>query len=99
MAKTIDTKTKLNLLTKPGIGKLILDVVSEVNSDCNEGNEGVGMIALARYSERILGRLRTKYALELKSEKVVSQTMDLEVLIENIKTGKEPEWKNKHNTK
>ena len=93
--KPRDTNKRLALLNKHGMPLLILDIVKAAEQlillyagQCTE-------TTYAEIAQSVIYRLRNRYKQEVKQDKVTVQTMDLEVLIDNIKTGKEPLWENK----
>lgn len=93
--KPRNTSSKLLLLNKHGMPLLILDIVKTAEQlillyagQCTE-------VDYAEIAQSVIYRLRNRYKQEVKQDKVTVQTMDLEVLIDNIKSGKEPLWENK----
>lgn len=91
--KNNNTKQILALLDKPYTAQLCMHIVQECSMDVNSGDDiGVGTIAVARYTNRIISRVRNKLNKELKKETIVSTQTDLVDLINLIK---EEEYKKK----
>lgn len=71
-------KSQLKLLELPGIAQVIHECVRETLSDCNDGAEGIGEVALGRYTERVIGRVKTSLRLKLKTDESRVKQMDIE---------------------
>ncbi len=90
MANQNETKVKLSIMKMRGCSWILIDILS-----LNDQVQGI--VRPVEYYSRIIGEYKKSLVRELKTEEITAATIDLEVLINNIKSGVEPEWKNKHN--
>ena len=99
MANKITVEQKLKILESPGITGVLSDILKELESDMGHDSEGAGEIAYMKYSSRMIQRLKVKYKETIQGNKMMSQQTSLLTLIENIKSGEEPEFRNKLDSK
>lgn len=78
-------KVKLKLAGSPGISWLLVDLLEiidcELHGECEQSAEEYGLLA-----RELLKTVKARYKNELKGEEVAVHQMDLEALIEQIKT-------------
>lgn len=86
MSTLSNIKAKMSLLEKQPITQVITDVIREVYLDVNNGEEaeGIGEIALGRYSQRVINRLQGQYRNQLKVEDMIPIQIDLLDVIQKV---------------
>lgn len=89
---TSDSKQKQKILSTPGIGKVLMDILL-LHDDI--GNREYPI----EYYDRLIKELANSYKREIKTEEVTAQTRDLESLIMDIASGKEKPWRNMKDSK
>lgn len=94
MTRPADIRKKLKALSVPGVKMLICDILMEHDKDVGTYDQEAGTIAYAAYIERACNRMKGVYDKQLQRHDVKVATRDLENLINSIKDGTEPEWRN-----
>ncbi len=94
--KEKDKKDILAAIERREVKLLSTMLITEAYKDIDEHDyKDVSAEQYGRYTQTILNRISRQLKSELKKAQVHAQTMDLEVLIEKVKTGEEPVWFNK----
>ena len=94
ITKVIDARKKLKLLQQHGFPQVVCDIVKLCDTMLLEAEEGTDE-EYGRVAQNVIYKLRGLYKSQITTQQVTVQTKDIENLILAIKTGEEPEWKNK----
>ena len=97
MARPIDIKKRLKIVGQHQFPAIVTDIIRIADTlilDEEPGSEE----DYGRIAGRILILLKKYYREQLVVDTIISKQQDLEVLIENLKTGVEPVWTNKSST-
>lgn len=91
MNKLNDIEKRLKYIQSPVMAVIIVDVLKEIAREIGEENSDLEYAHAAREMLLILKR---QYKQQLATKDVISKQTDLLELIEGLRSGEIPEWKN-----
>lgn len=93
MKSNNEISQKLKVLSTPGIGRVLVDVLQLYREEIMD-EHALPVGVYAQTVEEVIKALRKSYKTQEKSDKVASVQGDLETLINNLLSGEEKPWRN-----